>query len=148
VKTLKAIVKRNVGNCQRGCGYVYHDGIDYYCEEFYKKQRINVNYRADYEVRMSSEIERLVLHNESLLILGEIDRVSFYADNSSEHDKARGVEKRGVWIYWKSGVNLCFDESRNAGNRYWQNSDVTIQLKDEVAKCDRFTEYESIEVAA
>ena len=130
-KSIRTVAKSAMQKWSEPCGYLYPDGIDLWCRESYKGQKVDVHYGANYELTgFGDNVARIVVHNVSLIMFGKIThiRVHDMKSSTSEFDTAHDLEKRSIEIMYEDGAHLSFYESRSIGERFWHNHDVAIQL--------------------
>ncbi len=112
------------------CAYVYRTGILYLKREKYKGREIELWYWKASEHEYWSDtrtdrIQRVVMHNTSILKIGPIDTVDFYPHNVSTSMTEKHVDARTTLFKFQCGAQVTFDEYQ--WNGLYANADICTQ---------------------
>lgn len=129
--TVKTLVRRKLKSNRYDrpiTGYIYQNGVAVAETEKYKGHYITMWYFAPYDTRMhDSDVWRIVLHNTSLLLIGKIDRVSFFPGNSSDETKRNGIEMNYTEIHFSNGTHIGFNEQKLPGSDSFYHAEIAAQ---------------------
>ena len=134
----KNLIKRLAGSpwiTGQGCAYVYRNGIALMVHEDYKGHDVELWYFRPVPVRFvvydkggKSELGRIVLHDLSVLAVGEIEKIEVWTSNTSPAMDREHIGNRTA-IFYMAGrygqARVHFNELRVNGT--YHNSHITLQ---------------------